>query len=143
GGGEGLGAVGAGCQGCVGPAEWSHIHPSGACPGGRVAMTVPSGAGLLSQFFERGGAGSGCSSSPGAWRPSGLSPALFVRRGCGGGLRRCTFGVGEQVPGAGEELAGDRGGGDLLAAPRGDGPGAGGALRGAPRAVRVLAPAPP
>src|SRR5690242_17703681 len=33
--------------GCAGPAEWSHVHPFGACPGGRVAMTVPSGAGLL------------------------------------------------------------------------------------------------
>ncbi len=36
-------------------------------------------------------------------------------RGCG------VFGVGEQVPGAGEQLAGDRGGGDLLPAPFGDG----------------------
>jgi hypothetical protein len=44
-------------------------------------------------------------------------------RGCG------VFGVGEQVPGAGEQLAGDRGGGDLLPAPLGDGLVAGGELR--------------
>ena len=43
----------------------------------------------------------------------------------GGGV----LGVGEQVPGAGEQLAGDRGGGDLLAAAAGDGLVAGGELR--------------
>jgi hypothetical protein len=78
-------------------------------------MTVPSGAGLLSQFFERGLAGSGRSaSSPGAGDPFRLSPALGFRRGRGGGLRHRESGVGEQVPGTSEQLAGDRGGGDLL-----------------------------
>jgi hypothetical protein len=103
-------------------------------------MTVPSGGRAAQSVLRARRAGSGySSSSPGAWRPSGLSPALFVRRACGGGLRRCTFGVGEQVPGAGEQLAGDRGGGDLLAASLGDGLVAGGELRGAPGGLRCLA----
>jgi hypothetical protein len=60
--------------------------------------------------------------------PPGLSPCR-PGRGCGGGLRGCgTLGVGEQVPGAGEQLAGDRGGGDFLPAPLGDGLEAGGEL---------------
>jgi hypothetical protein len=55
------------------------------------------------------------------WRPSGLSPVLGFRRGRGGGLRYRESGVGEQVPGTSEQFAGDRGGGDLLAPPPGDG----------------------
>jgi len=43
--------------------------------------------------------------------------------------RTAAAGVGEQVIGAGEELAGDRGGGDLLAAAAGDGLVAGGEVR--------------
>src|SRR5215470_14483202 len=71
-------------------------------------MTVTPGTGLLSQVIERGEAGScGNASSPGAWRPSRLAG-------------RTGAGVGEQVVGACEQLAGDRGGGDLVAAPAGD-----------------------
>lgn len=51
-----------GCQGGARVCRsGSHTRPFGALPSrGRGAMTVPSGAGLLSQFFERGTkAGSG------------------------------------------------------------------------------------
>jgi hypothetical protein len=86
------------------------MHPSGACLGGGSHMTVASGTGLLSQVIERGEAGScGNAGLPGAWRPSRLAG------------RTVAAGVGEQVVGAGEELAGDRRGGDLLAAAAGDG----------------------
>src|SRR6266700_3988789 len=51
--------------------------------------------------------------------------------------------VGEQVPGAGEQLAGDRGGGDLLPPPLGDGLEGGGELRRALGGLRRLAHHPP
>jgi hypothetical protein len=84
------------------------MHPFGSCPRRAGAMTVNPGTGLLSQVIEHGGAVScGNASSPGACDP----PPLAGRTGAGG--------VGEQVAGAGEELAADRGGGDLLAAAAG------------------------
>ena len=100
----------------AGLAEWSLMHPSGTRPGAG-AMAVTPGTGLLSQVIERGMVGScGNASSPGAWRP----PPGLVTAAAGG--------VGEQVIGAGKQLAGDRGGGDLLAAASRDGLVAGGEL---------------
>jgi hypothetical protein len=51
--------------------------------------------------------------------------------------------VTEQVPGAGDQLAGDGGGGDLLAAAAGDGGIAGGELRVSLGGLRGLAQYPP
>lgn len=102
------------------------------------------GPGLLSQIFERGrwpGSGYSSSSPGGLATPAGpvtASPAgarvLGQRLGGRGGL-----GIGEQVPGAGEQLAGDRRGGDLLPASLGDGLEGGSELRGALGGLRRLA----
>src|SRR5215470_18182939 len=122
----GAGGLAGGGSGVVGLAEWVSQPPIRP-PAWAGAMTMPSG-------------GPGCSvSSSSAARPaqdvlrarpggpSGLSPRRRLGRGRLRGLS--VFGVGEQVPGAGEQLAGDRGGGDLLSAPSGDGLVAGGELR--------------
>ena len=68
-GGEERSACGCGLPGgCGVRRSGSHIHPFGARPGRGHDRAIR--AGLLSQFVERGWAGSGCSSSsPGAWRP--------------------------------------------------------------------------
>src|SRR5205809_2570277 len=57
--------------------------------------------------------------------------------------RTVAAGVGEQVAGAGKQLAGDRRGGDLLAAAAGDGLIAGGELGWAFGGLRGLAQDPP
>src|SRR6185437_520469 len=57
--------------------------------------------------------------------------------------RTAAGGIGEQVIGAGEELAGDRGGGDLLAAAAGESLVAGGEVGVPPGGLRGLACHPP
>jgi hypothetical protein len=85
----------------------------------RVAMTVTPGTGLLSQGIERGeGRLMRSRELTRGWRPSRLAG------------RTAAGGVGEQMVGAGEQLAGDRGGGDLGAAAPGDALVAGGELGG-------------
>jgi hypothetical protein len=76
---------------------------------------------------------------PGLGDPPGL-------RGRGGGAGRAwcrRLGVGEQVVSAGEQLAGDRDGGDLLPAAFADGGVGGGELRGALGGLRGLIEDPP
>jgi hypothetical protein len=95
-------------------------------------MTVTPGTGLLSQDSERGeGRLMRSRELTRGWRPSRL-----VRRTAAGS-------VGEQVVGAGEQLAGDRGGGELDAAAPGDALVAGGELGGVPGLLRGLAQDPP
>src|SRR4029077_18768901 len=99
-----------------------------------AAMTMCPGTGLLSQMIELGtGAGScrmGERARGLATLPSSRPPRRLVRAG---GLH-----TGQQVVGAGQELAGDRDGGDLLPAPLGDGRVAGGELRGPLGGLRGL-----
>ena len=91
-------------------------------------MTVTPGTGLLSQGIERGeGRLMRSRELTRGWRPSRLAG----RTGAGG--------VGEQVAGAGEQLAGDRGGGDLGAAAAGDRLVAGGEVGMPPGLLRGLA----
>jgi hypothetical protein len=120
---------GGGFRSCVAWRSGSHSHPFGR-PRGAGAMTMPSGGpGCSVSSSSAARPGSGCSSSsPGPGDPPpGLSPRRRLGRGRLWGWS--VFGFGEQVPGAGEQLAGDRGGGDLLPAPFGDGLVAGGELR--------------
>src|SRR5258708_10470773 len=119
-------------------AEWSRKHPSGVWACDRAdGVTICSGSGLLSQMIERAGGRlmpqeRAC---PGLGDPPGL-------RGRGDSAGRAWYlgglGVGEQVAGTGEQLAGDRDGGDLLPAALGDGGVGGGELRGAPGGLRGL-----
>ena len=74
---------------------------------------------------------------PGAWRPSRLHGRRSGVVGVGG------LHVGQQVPGAGQQLAGDRDGGDLLPAAFGDGRVGGGELRGPLGGLRRLVQDPP
>jgi hypothetical protein len=67
---------------------------------------------------------------PGLGDPPGLGVCGGSRAAVRRGRARC-LGGGEQVPGAGQQLAGDRDGGDLLPAPFRDGGVAGGEFRGA------------
>ena len=107
-----------------------------------AAMTMCPGTGLLSQMIERGRwpltpRERAC---PGLGDPAGLRG----RRGSGchadGGGARLG---GEQVPGAGDQLAGDRGGGNLRRAAFGDGGVGGGELRGALGGLGHLVEHPP
>jgi hypothetical protein len=121
-----------GCRGgspeLCGLAEWVSQPP----------IRPPAGAGVMT--MSSGGPGCSVSSSSAAGptqddlraRPGWATPpgrSRRCRRGRGRWRGCGVFGVGEQVPGAGEQLAGDRGGGDLLPAPGGDGLVAGGELR--------------
>jgi hypothetical protein len=124
--------------------------PGRGLPGWVSGVVRPGGVGLTATHpAARAGGGHdhvirglGCSvSSPGAAGPAqddlrarpgwATLPVLSRCRRLGRGRwRGCgVSGVGEQVPGAGEQLAGDRGGGDLLPAPSGDGLVAGRELR--------------
>ena len=76
-----------------------------------------SGTGLLSQMIERGAGAGSCRKGERARGLATLPSSRPPRRlGRAGGLH-----VGQQVPGAGQQLAGDRDGGDLLPAALGDG----------------------
>jgi hypothetical protein len=78
---------------------------------------------------------------PGFGDPPGLWGRCCGAGRAGVGYRRVRcLGAGEQVVGAGEQLAGDRDGGDLLAAPPGDGGVGGGELRGALGGLRPSFP---
>ena len=90
-----------------------------------AAMTICPGTGLLSQKIELGAGAGSCRRSE---RARGLVtlPSSRPRRRCRAG----SLHVGQQVPGAGEQLAGDRDGGDLLPALLGDRLVGGGELRG-------------
>src|SRR5947207_8331826 len=131
----------AGCglpwQGCVGLAGWVRrsakwvSQPPIRPPAWAGAMTLASGGpgcSVSSSSAGRGPAQGDLRARPGPGDPlRALSPCRYLRRG---GLRAGDgFGVGEQVPGAGEQLAGYRGGGDLLPAPFGDALEGGGELR--------------
>jgi len=111
-------------------------RPAGVRAG---AMTMRPGTGLLSHVIERGLAAGSCRWSE---RARGLATSLVC--GCvpgGAGGAGCLRG--EQVVGAGQEFAGYRDGGDLLAAPLGDGGVGGGELRGALGGLRCLVHDPP
>ena len=76
-------------------------------------MTMCPGTGLLSQMIELGAGAGSCRKSERARGLATLPSSRPPRRRCRvGGLQ-----VIEQVPGAGQQLAGDRDGGDLLPAP--------------------------
>ena len=94
---------------------------------------------LLSDEIERGAGAGSCRRSELtrglATLPSSRPPRR--RAGLGG------FHLGRQVPGAGQQLAGDRDGGDLLPAASGDGRVAGGEVRGSPGRLRGLVERPP
>jgi hypothetical protein len=110
-------------------------------------MTICSGTGLLSQMIERGLVAGSCRWSE---RARGLVTlpvcVCIANSGASGraGSRcrrvRCLSGLGggEQVVGAGEQLAGDRDGGDLLTAALSDGGVSAGELRGALGGLRCL-----
>jgi hypothetical protein len=115
---------------------------SGVVRPGGVGLTATHSAARAGGGHDHVIRGPGCSvSSPSAAGPAqddlrarpgwAALPVLSRCRRLGRGRwRGCgVFGVGEQVPGAGEQLAGDRGGGDLLPAPFGDGLVAGRELR--------------
>src|SRR5205814_1182712 len=144
GGGEGPSLLVVGCRGGgfaglasrvgAGSAEWVSHPPIRPPARWAAAMTVPSGARAAQSDLR-------------ARAVARLRVIYELARGPGDPLRVCDrvpvrgvaaagglrdwggLGVGEQVPGAGEQLAGDRGGGDLLPAPFGDGLVAGGELR--------------
>ena len=96
---------------------------------GLGAMTICSGTGLLSHVIERGLLGR---LMPHERACPGLGDLPLVFGSVAGGTGGAGgLGGGEQVVGAGQQLAGDRDGGDLLPAPFGDRGVGGGELRGA------------
>jgi hypothetical protein len=95
------------------------MHPSGTCRGGGCHDRVIRGPGCSVRSSSAAGpAHAVLRAHPGAWRPLPLATRIpCLGCGCRGGVLVCgALGVREQVPGAGQELAGDGGGGDLLAA---------------------------
>ena len=104
-----------------------------------AAMDHVSGTGLLSQMIERGADAGSCRRGEHArglaTLPSSRPSQRLVRAG---GLQ-----VVEQVPGAGQQLAGDRDGRDLLPAPFGDAGVGSGELRGPLGGLRGLVHGPP
>ena len=100
-----------------------------------AAMTMCPGTGLLSQMIERGAGAGSCRMGE---RARGLVTLRSSRLSLRGRCRAVGLQAGQQVPGAGQELAGDRDGGDLLPAALGDGRVGGGELRGSFSGLRRL-----
>ena len=123
-------------------AEWSHKHPFGVLPVNAGGCHDHVSGDRAAQSCDRAGlVASSCrwSELPGVWRPF----PVWMPAGAGRSCALPRLGAGEQVVGAGEELAGDRGGGDLVPAAFSDGAVGGRELRGALGGLGRLVQNPP